>query len=136
MNPVSYRAGLEHGARFKVNNMLQDLLRMPKNWIAMTGDKPVNAPFPEQVFTDRPEDISSLDGLLSAPAPWNNWDNPPGWGYDPLKDRATLVCGSSASALGKTVALANSGCAAVANPDKRAGYFADDTFSEIIHVRF
>lgn len=121
MNPISYRAGIEHGAQFKVNQLIQDILRMPTRWAAATGDDPNNL-YAEQVFTDREEDVSSLDSLISAPAPW---DKPPGWGYGPLSERATVVYNNQTGAY-------------EAKPDQnyRAGVFADDTFSDHIHIRF
>ncbi|HSI21364.1 MAG TPA: hypothetical protein VLA04_06800 [Verrucomicrobiae bacterium] len=120
-SPTAYREGLKAGARFKVNNFLQDLLLMPERWAPVLDNDP-NSLWIAQVYTGRVEDTAALDGLISRPAPW---DNPAGLGYGELEDRATILFDKTQN---KYVAHPKEGY--------RAGYFAGDSFSNTIHLRW
>lgn len=118
---TSYRTGLKEGVRFKINQLLQDLLLMPQRFAAVTGDDPNNL-WISQVFTGRQEDVASLDSLISRPAPWNE---PSGLGYGALEDRATIFLNPKT---GVYEAKPNAGY--------NAGYFASPSFSGHIHLRW
>ena len=104
---------------------------MPESpWAAQKGIKPGDL-WISQIFTARKATVENLDYLISRPSPR---DNPSGWGYGPITERATFTIDPSTNELS-------------ANPnDNRFGVFYDpsstDTggstsaFFDHVHIRW